>query len=256
MDGTLSHGGDAALGAVQHFARRAKRSEELILESEAQASQWVQNREMQAQRRKDRLLAEYQALVDEAIAKDEARNAQRRSELCSQIMQIDQQIKELERQKAEISRETQQLRDRMRQDATATQERPELKEPYKQRVQEVDEDLARFKADCDASCTRYKAEILEYLVGRGSTPVMMAPDELSLGSNAKPDGAGEAIDEAERAKNAKQNAAPDSERPAGHDVPRPPQLSLGQDDPASADDPEEGALFRHNADATTADVSD
>ncbi|KAK0612204.1 hypothetical protein B0T14DRAFT_342649 [Immersiella caudata] len=251
MDGTLLPGDDAALGAVQHVFRRAKRAEELIVTSKNQASQWIQNRERQARRQKERLLAEYQALSDEATARDQARNAQLMSELCSQKMQIAQQTKELERRNNTVTREIQQLRDRMRQDATATKDRAELKEPYMQRVQEVDEDLARFKAECDAACIRYGAEIIDsYLVGRGNTPVMMAPDELSIESDAGPDGADDAIDMVEPAENANQNAAPDSGGP-GRDVPRP-QLSLGQGDPASAEDFDEGAVFRGDADTATA----
>jgi len=216
MQETAAPGDNAGLKLeAQQLSRRAQRCADLFEASESTRFQRIKRRERYAEQQKERRKAEHKARVDEAVAKEEARDSRRLGDLCSHNLQLDQEIKERERQKADLTREIRQLRDGIVHNAAVTRERPELDRLHQQQMRELDEDLARFKAECHTAEEKYNDQLRDYMHhGRGTTPVITALDEAS------PD-FGDSID------------VSDSGEPDRHVL--PPELSPGLRDTASAD---------------------
>jgi len=183
MQGTPAPGDDAdSTLESQELIRRAKLWPDLKKASKAKALQKVKDRERHAEKLKKELKADYERLLDLAAAEEEERDSQLGRVLCSDIVQEEQQIKELkqqlkdkERRNMDRSHQFRELRARMKQDAMAKKERPDLDVPYQQRVREVEEDLARYKADCDAAHKEEIVEIGEYVLhDRGDMSDLMS----------------------------------------------------------------------------------
>ncbi|KAK0705609.1 hypothetical protein B0H67DRAFT_387691 [Lasiosphaeris hirsuta] len=225
MENTPASEDPAGLGEVQEIVRRGNRYLGLIRTSASRCARKMEDRKKRAERQKEKLRAEYEARVDEAIIDEAARDAQRMADLCRQRKELDQQRKKL-------THEIQQLYGRMKQDATATKERPELESSYMHRVRCLDEEAKLFETKCSQQHAGFIDAMQHYLHSRDKTPDVMSTPEPLTESEAEPEDADDMAEDpaADNAGAAEQNAAPDGDRCSVLQL----QKNAGQDGPPDA----------------------